>query len=127
MNVKAARWAVSVIAVMTMAMLGYVILRTELLELSYDIQKQNKSLKESREELRVLQFDVSQKKALANLDTLSVRLASPLAQPARVNHLFVESAKPPLLEPKHMVFPQNFFSLFSMVPDAFAKTEDKKS
>jgi hypothetical protein len=79
MSVKAARWAVSVIAVMTVAMLGYVILRTELLELSYDIQKQNKSLQQSREEVRVLRFEVSQKKALANLDTLSVRLASPVS------------------------------------------------
>lgn len=127
MSVKAARWVVSVIVVMTMAMLGYVILRTELLELSYDIQKQNKSLKESREELRALRFEVSQKKALANLDTLGERLAKPLAQPARVNHLFIESVQPPLLEPKHMAFPQNFFSLFSMAPDAFAKTEDKNS
>ena len=127
MSVKAARWAVSMIAFVTVAMLGYVILRTELLELSYDIQRQNKSLKESREELRVLRFEISQKKALANLDTLSARLASPLAQPARVNHMLVESEKALLIEPKNMVFPQNFFSLFSMVPDAFAKTEDKKS
>ena len=127
MSAKATRWAVTVIAVGTMAMMGYVVLRTELLELSYSIQEQNKNLKESREELRALRFEVGQKKALANLDSLSARLTGPLGQPARVNHLVIPKAQAPIVETKLMVFPQNFFSLFSMVPDAFAKTDESKS
>ena len=127
MSAKATRWAVTVIAAGTIAMMGYVVLRTELLELSYTIQEQNKSLKESREELRALRFEVGQKKALGHLDSLSVRLANPLGQPARVNHLVIPKDQTPIVDSKQMVFPQNFFSFFSMLPDAFAKTDESKS
>ncbi len=127
MSAKASRWAVTVIAAGTIAMMGYVVLRTELLELSYAIQEQNKNLKESREELRTLRFEVGQEKALGHLDSLSAGMTSPLGQPARVNHLAIAKASVPVVDAKQMAFPQNFFSFFSMVPDAFAKTDDSKS
>ncbi|MBI4431588.1 MAG: hypothetical protein HY587_07755 [Candidatus Omnitrophica bacterium] len=127
MSANAAKKVAAIVALSSLAMLGFVVLRTEMLERSYAIQECGRELRESREHLRVLQFEVGQKKALANLDSISNRLSSSLSRPARVNHLVIQNVQTPVIEPQNLAFPQNFFSLFSVVPEAFAKSDDKTS